>query len=57
MQLKLTNIRPGLIFLIAAALLLPNANAASCRTQSQMTATERDAVSNTARTMIGQVQT
>lgn len=58
MQLKLANIQPGLICLAAAgALLLPNANAASCKTASQMTETQRDAVANTARTMIGEVQT
>lgn len=58
MPLKLANKQLGLLYLIiAGALLLPNANAASCKTASQMTETQRDAVSNTARTMIGEVQT
>lgn len=42
--------------LVAGTLLLPNANAVSCKTGSQMTAAERDALSSTARTLAGDVQ-
>ncbi len=58
MQPRFTNRQRGLLFslTIAGALLLPNANAASCKTQSQMTAAQRDAISTTARTMVGEVQ-
>ena len=46
-----------LLLLICAGVLLPvNAKAASCKTQSQMTAAERDALSSAARTMISEVQ-
>ncbi|MEO6829799.1 MAG: VWA domain-containing protein [Acidobacteriaceae bacterium] len=42
---------------IAGALfLLPNANAASCKTQSQLTAVQRDAISSAAHAMIADVQ-
>jgi Ca-activated chloride channel homolog len=58
MQLRPTNRQCGLLFslAVAGALLLPNANAASCKTGSQMTAAQRDAMSSTARSMVGQVQ-
>ncbi len=58
MQLRPTNRQSGLLFslAIAGALLLPQANAASCKTQSQLTAAQRDAVSSTARTIVGDVQ-
>ncbi|HEY1902291.1 MAG TPA: hypothetical protein VGG56_07680 [Terracidiphilus sp.] len=43
--------------MVFSGLLLPvTATAASCKTQSQMTAAERDALSSAARTMIGEVQ-
>lgn len=46
-----------LLFLVyAGALLLPNAEAASCKTQSQMTPAQRDALSSTARTLLGNAQ-
>ncbi|QNI33192.1 hypothetical protein H7849_04265 [Alloacidobacterium dinghuense] len=35
---------------------MPSAHATSCATASQLTATQRDALSNTARTMVGEVQ-
>jgi hypothetical protein len=44
------------LFLFLAGTMLPStANAASCKTQSQMTPTERDALSNAARAMMGEV--
>jgi len=47
-----------LIFIVLASGVLPlTANASSCKTQSQMTAAERDALSNAARTIVGEVQT
>jgi hypothetical protein len=46
-----------LMFLTLAGAMPPRtARAASCRTQSQMTAAERDALSSAARTMVGEVQ-
>jgi len=46
-----------LLFLSSGALLQPfAAKAASCKTQSQMTAAERDALSSTARRIVGEVQ-
>jgi hypothetical protein len=48
---------PLLLLLLSGGALLQNAFAASCKTESQMTATERDVLSNTARAMIGNVQT
>lgn len=58
MQMKYANLRCGLLLFLAIAgtLLLPNANAATCKTQSQMTAAQRDAISSTARAMVGEVQ-
>jgi hypothetical protein len=58
MQLKPTNRQCGLLFFltVAGALLLPNANAASCKTESQMTAAQRDAVSSAARIIVGELQ-
>lgn len=58
MQKKSANLRCGLLFFltVAAILLLPNADAASCKTQSQMTAAQRDAISSAARAMVGEVQ-
>jgi hypothetical protein len=45
------------LFLVFAGTMLPlTADAASCKTQSQMTAVQRDALSNAARAMIGEVQ-
>jgi hypothetical protein len=50
--------RALLLFLgIACALLPLNARAATCKTQSQMTATQRDALSNEARILVADVQT
>jgi hypothetical protein len=46
-----------LLFLTFAGAMLPlAARAASCKTQSQMTAAQRDALSSAARTMVGEVQ-
>jgi len=46
-----------LLLLTSGALMLPfAAKAASCKTQSQMSAVERDALSNAARGIVGQVQ-
>ena len=48
----------GLLALAVAGVLLPvSANAASCMTEAQMTAAERDALAATARNLVGQVQT
>jgi len=47
---------PILFLTLAGAMLSQLASAASCKTQSQMTPTERDAISNAARMMIGNVQ-
>lgn len=44
------------LFLACAVSLLPNAHAVSCTTQSQMTAAQREALSNTARTAAAQMQ-
>jgi hypothetical protein len=41
---------------ICAGLLVPNANAATCATQEQMTGSQRDALASAARSMVGQVQ-
>ncbi|MHB8302004.1 MAG: hypothetical protein ACYDC6_04065 [Acidobacteriaceae bacterium] len=58
MQLRPTNRQCGLVFLLTlAAVLLPDAHAASCVTESQMVAAQRDAVSSTARTVVAEVQT
>ena len=47
-----------MLALAAAGALLPVvANAASCSTEAQMTAAERDALAGTARNLVGQVQT
>ncbi len=48
--------RALLLLLLTAALSLSAANAASCKTQSQMTPAQRDALLNVARTMAGRVQ-
>jgi hypothetical protein len=45
-----------LFFAIASALLPRMAAAASCKTQSQMTAAERDALASAARSMVAEVQ-
>jgi hypothetical protein len=42
---------------LAGAMLPRTAVASSCKTQSQMTAAQRDALSSAARTMVGEVQT
>lgn len=57
MQLRPAKKKYGLLVILAAgALLASNANAASCKTQSQMTAAERDAISSAARTLAGELQ-
>ncbi|HET9098976.1 MAG TPA: hypothetical protein VFN62_01180, partial [Acidobacteriaceae bacterium] len=58
MQLRLWNLQRAWLYLLIvfAVLGLPSAYAASCKTQSQMTAAERDALSSTARTMASDVQ-
>ncbi len=49
--------RALVLFLVFAAAMPPlTARAASCKTQSEMTATQRDALSTAARTMVGEVQ-
>jgi len=49
--------RAFLLFLALAGTTMPlTANAASCKTQSQMTPAQRDALSNAARAMVGEVQ-
>ena len=58
MQVRPLNKQLCLLFLLAVAgtLLLPDANAASCKPESQMTAAQRDAVSSAARNLAGEVQ-
>src|SRR5665213_2604491 len=58
MQLRHKDISRVLLLLltIAVAFLLPKANGAVCKTQSQMTGAERDALLNAARTMASEVQ-
>jgi hypothetical protein len=58
MPLKLTGMLPALLFLLtlAGAMLPETASAASCKTQSQLTVAERDALSSAARTMVAEVQ-
>ena len=49
----------GVAFMLlncAGAMLSLTANAASCKTQSQMTAAERDALASAARIMVAEVQ-
>jgi len=55
---KFLPVRPDLLLVLVGvvAMLPPAAKAATCRTQSQMTATERDALSSAARTMLQEVQ-
>ncbi|MGH9615269.1 MAG: VWA domain-containing protein [Acidobacteriaceae bacterium] len=58
MSLKPIHTKLGLIFVaaIAGTLALPSAYAASCRSQLEMTAVQRDALSSAARAMAGEVQ-
>ena len=59
MLLRSRNVQRALLLLsvtYAGALLLPSADAASCKTGSQMTPAQRDALSNAARTMAAGVQ-
>ncbi|MHB1672893.1 MAG: VWA domain-containing protein [Acidobacteriaceae bacterium] len=58
MQLRPTNRKCALLFFltVAGAVLPPRATAASCKTESQMTAAQRDLLSSTARAMAGEVQ-
>jgi hypothetical protein len=46
----------SLLLVLAGMMPSPPANAASCKTQSQMTPAQRDALTNAARAMIGDVQ-
>lgn len=58
MLLRPLNGQRVLLFLGIAGVLLPlNAWAATCKTQSQMTAPQRDALSNAARILVAEVQT
>jgi Ca-activated chloride channel homolog len=58
MHLRARNFKFGLPFLLTvfAVLSLPRAYAASCKSESEMTSAERDALSTTARAMVGEVQ-
>lgn len=58
MALGSPNVRLVLLFLVglACAMLPTNARSASCKTQSQMTAKERDALSSAARTIAKEMQ-
>jgi hypothetical protein len=58
MLLGPSNFPRTLLLLLAFEVVLfpPTATAASCRTQSQMTGTQRDVLSTAARTMVGDVQ-
>jgi len=58
MQLRSTHevCRPLFFLVVAGVLLLPNANAASCKTGSQMTVAQRDALASAARTLAHDVQ-
>jgi hypothetical protein len=58
MEYQMSQLPRGvfLFLILAAAILSAAANAASCKTQSQMTPAQRDALSSAARGMIGQVQ-
>jgi hypothetical protein len=57
MFLSHRHLQYAMLFLTSGALMLPlAAKAASCKTQSQMTAAERDALSNAARGIIDKVQ-
>jgi hypothetical protein len=58
MRLRSANKQCSLLFflIVAGVLLTPRANAASCKTESQMTAAERDAMSNTARALVDDVR-
>ena len=57
-QLRPWNLQRALPYLLIgfAMLWLPRAYAASCKTESEMTSAERDALSNAARAMAGEVQ-
>ena len=58
MQLRSTSPQRALLVLltVVGVLSLPTASAASCKSQSEMTAVERDALSSAARTMVDEVQ-
>jgi VWFA-related protein len=58
MQLSPKNLQRAQLFLVTvfAMLLLPRAYAASCKSQSEMTSVERDALSNASRSMVAEVQ-
>ncbi len=58
MPLRLTNGHRVMlfVFLCFVSSQLPNANAASCATQSQMTSAQRNTISDSARTIVAQMQ-
>lgn len=58
MPLRILNGQLGLLFLliVVGSLFPENAIAASCTSQANMTAVQRDALSNVARTMVGEVR-
>jgi hypothetical protein len=59
MLMRSLNVPRALLVLmtLGGAMLPLTARAGSCKTQSQMTAAQRDALSSAARTMVGEVQT
>lgn len=59
MNLKCSNWKGALwasLFACASVLVLPNAGASSCKTESQLTAPERDALSSATRSLVRSVQ-
>ena len=58
MLLRSLHLRFSVLFLVAltCAIFSSSANAASCKTQSQMTPAQRESLSNAARSMITDVQ-
>jgi len=58
MGLRATGLGYGLLIVgMGGLFLLPSVAAATCKTESQMTATERDALAGAARSMVSDVQT
>jgi len=57
-QLRSWNVQRALLYLllVCAMLWLPRAYAATCKSQSEMTTVERDALASAARSMAGEVQ-
>lgn len=58
MPVSLSHLKHAICLLVALASAMCSgvADAASCKTQSQLTSTERDALSNAARAMLGDIQ-